>query len=60
VPVDARNCYPTLGAMQGCCLGMALAARRHPEKTSILFIIPTPMIVTIQTARAAMPVDGRT
>lgn len=40
VRIASRNCYPTLGAMQGCYLGMALAARRHPGKSKILFIDP--------------------
>ena len=40
VRIAPRNCYPTLGAMQGCYLGMALAARRHPGKSKVLFIDP--------------------
>ncbi|MBL0716240.1 MAG: pyridoxal phosphate-dependent aminotransferase [Desulfosarcina sp.] len=51
VRVAARNCYPTLGAMQGCYLGMALAARRHAEKRKILFIDPG-FPVNKQQARA--------
>ncbi|MDJ0883304.1 MAG: pyridoxal phosphate-dependent aminotransferase [Desulfobacterales bacterium] len=40
VTIAPPNCFPTLGAMQGCYLGMALAARRYADKTRILFIDP--------------------
>ncbi len=40
VRIAPQNCYPTLGAMQGCYLGMALATRRYPSKNKILFIDP--------------------
>ncbi len=40
VTIAPQNCFPTLGAMQGCYLGMALAARRYADKSRILFIDP--------------------
>jgi aspartate/methionine/tyrosine aminotransferase len=55
VPVAAANCYPTLGAMQGCYLGMALAARRRPGHNKILFLDPGFPVNKLQARALGLP-----
>jgi aspartate/methionine/tyrosine aminotransferase len=49
VRVDPQNCIPTVGAMHGCLIGMAVAGRRTPESNTILFLDPGFPVNKLQT-----------
>jgi len=38
--IDATGCLPTVGAMQGCFMGMMVCGRRQKGKNKILFLDP--------------------
>jgi len=40
VDVPPPCCVPTVGAMQGCFLSLAVAGRVHPDRSTILFLDP--------------------
>jgi aspartate/methionine/tyrosine aminotransferase len=40
IDIDPESCFPTVGAMQGCYMGLMVAARRKKGKDKILFIDP--------------------
>lgn len=40
VDVDPVGCFPTVGAMHGCYLGMMVAGSRDPDRNRLLFIDP--------------------
>ncbi|MBC8322921.1 MAG: pyridoxal phosphate-dependent aminotransferase [Candidatus Marinimicrobia bacterium] len=40
VDINPENCVPTVGAMLGCLISMAVAGRRRPETDTILFLDP--------------------
>ncbi|MEJ2636582.1 MAG: pyridoxal phosphate-dependent aminotransferase [Calditrichia bacterium] len=40
VTVSKEACFPTVGSMQGCYMGMMVSARRRKGKDKILFIDP--------------------
>lgn len=40
IEIDPIGCFPTVGAMHGCFLGMMVAGSRDPNRNRILFIDP--------------------
>lgn len=40
VEIDPAGCFPTVGAMHGCYLGMMVAGSRDPDRNRVLFIDP--------------------
>ncbi len=40
IRIDKESCFPTVGSMQGCYMGMMVSARRRRGKDKILFIDP--------------------
>jgi aspartate/methionine/tyrosine aminotransferase len=40
IEIDPESCFPTVGAMQGCYMGLMVSARRKKGKNKILFIDP--------------------
>ncbi len=49
VDVQPQNCIPTVGAMHGCLISMAVAGRRKPEADTILFLDPGFPVNKLQT-----------
>ena len=47
--VYPENCIPTVGAMQGCLISMAVAGRRRKEANTILFLDPGFPVNKLQT-----------
>ena len=57
VEIDPRHCLPTVGALQGCFLGMMMAGRRVRGRDKILFIDPGFPVNKLQAKVLGLPYE---
>lgn len=58
INVPPSCCIPTVGAMQGCFISIAIAGRAHAEKDTILFLDPGFPVNKIQTKVLGLKSDS--
>lgn len=57
IDIEPPHCLPTVGAMQGCYLGMMMAGRRMRGRDKILFIDPGFPVNKLQAKVLGLPHD---
>lgn len=55
IGIDPQHCLPTVGAMQGCFLGMMMAGRRMRGRDKILFLDPGFPVNKLQARVLGLP-----
>ena len=58
IEVRPENCMPTVGAMQGCLIGQAIAGRRRRESDTILYLDPGFPVNKLQTKFLGLKMDS--